>query len=187
MDICCLLPQSLLAIIPLIGGVTDFVVTRTWTEYWVGLLFCSVVVTAPLPCQGWGLFCHCCRAPHPRLVSYLCFWYVVWGMWDWSAPSGREVTGREATEYSSSGAVYLWVCSAVSSFSHSASSQIILIFTALSPTITMGMLVIGSGILQALFLPGNQCRSTESQVPGLQPSCIWACCGYYRGSSDSGL
>ena len=68
---------------------------------------------------------------------------------------------ERSPEYSSSGAVYLWVCSAVSPFTYSASSQIILIVTALSPTITMDMLVIGSGIFQALFLPGNQCRSTK--------------------------
>lgn len=82
-------------------------------------------------------------------------------MWDWSASTRREVTGRESTEYSSSGAVYLWICSAVSSFTHSASSQIVLIVTALGTTITMDMLVIGSGISQALFAPGNQCRYTE--------------------------
>lgn len=82
-------------------------------------------------------------------------------MWDWSVPTRREITGRKSTEYSSSGAVYLCVCSAVSPFTHSPSSQIVLIVTALGPTITMDMLVIGSGISQALFSPGNQCRSTE--------------------------
>lgn len=76
-------------------------------------------------------------------------------MWDWSVPTRREINGRKSTEYSSSGAVYLWVCSAVSPFTHSASSQIVLIVTALGPTITMDMLVIGSGISQALFSPGN--------------------------------
>ena len=41
-------------------------------------------------------------------------------------------TVREATEYSSSGAVHQWVCSVVSPFMHCASSQITLLLALLS-------------------------------------------------------
>ena len=45
MDACHLFPQCMLAVIPLIGDVTDVVVTRACTRYCVGLIY-SLVVTA---------------------------------------------------------------------------------------------------------------------------------------------
>ena len=50
-DACCLFPQCILAIIPLIGGVTGVVVTRACTGYWLGppLLLCGCYC----PVRGW--------------------------------------------------------------------------------------------------------------------------------------
>ena len=45
-DICHLFLQCMLAVIPLIGGVTDVVVSRNCTGYWARPSLCSVVVTA---------------------------------------------------------------------------------------------------------------------------------------------
>ena len=94
-------------VIPLIGALIVVVMTRAWLGYWAE------------PPLFWG--CHCpvrgrvCSlvvgVVAPRSTSYLFFWYAVWGRWDWNTP-----TGKEATEYSSSGAVHLWMCSAVSTF-----------------------------------------------------------------------
>lgn len=68
-------------------------------------------------------------------------------------PLRREITGRKSTEYSSSGAVYL--CALLCHLSPILQVLGVLIVTALGPTITMDMLVIGSSISQALFSPGN--------------------------------
>lgn len=38
--------------------------------------------------------------------------------------------------------------------------------TALDPTLTIYVLVIGPGVSQALFSPGHQCRSTEVRTQG---------------------
>ena len=69
-----------------------------------GLLFALWVL---LPCQRPVCFL-AVGVGAPRSISELCFWAVVGSRWDWSAP-----TGRGAIEWSSTGAVHLWVCSVV--------------------------------------------------------------------------
>ena len=48
LDICHHFPWCIQVVIPLIGDVTDAVVTRAWTKYWIGPSPCSVVVIALL-------------------------------------------------------------------------------------------------------------------------------------------
>ena len=72
------------------------------------------------------------------------------GIWDWNTP-----TRREATEYSSSGVVHLWVCPLCEL------SDYTVVSIALDPTLTMDMPAIGPGVSQVLFLPGHHHRSTE--------------------------
>ena len=76
------------------------------------------------------LLCGCCCAGRHRVyslavriealrsVSELHFWSTVWGRQDRSTPTGRGVT-----EGSSAEAVYSWVCSVVSPYTHCAAFQ----------------------------------------------------------------
>ena len=122
-DVCHHFPYCMLAMFPFLGGVADVVMSRACPGYWMGPPLCFVVVTA---CQQWGLL-PCCWSRGPYISFKLCFCSVVQARWDW-----RIVTGKEATEYSFSGVVPLWVCSVVSPLAHYKGSQIILLLALLS-------------------------------------------------------
>ena len=71
--------------IPSIGGVTNVVVTIACITYWVGPPLCSCV------CHVRNGVCSLVfGVGPPKSVSYLCFWYAVWGTWGWSIHTGRE-------------------------------------------------------------------------------------------------
>jgi len=101
----------MLALIPLIGGMTDVVVTRAWTGYWVGPPLCSTIITGPLQGRVCSLVLEYKPPPAP-LLNYVCV-LGLWGRWGWSTP-----TRRGATKHSSPGAVHLCMCSAVSPYTH---------------------------------------------------------------------
>lgn len=61
------------------------------------------------------------------------------------------LTGREATEYSSSGAIHLWVCSVVSPFTCSELSDYTVVGSALGSVLTVSMLVIVPVSLRCCF------------------------------------
>lgn len=127
------------------------------------------------PCQGQGLLPSCWnRGPQ------LCFWAVLL-IWGESYPGLEHSTGREATEYLSSGAIYQYVFSVVSLFTI---VWTFIVGNSLGPTLTMGMLVIGPGVCQ-VFSPGHH-RATEIRC--------WDCSNHGSetlwvlwGSWDSGL
>ena len=81
----------------------------------------------------------------PRCVSELRFWAVVQDRWDWSTPTGREVT-----EYSSCGADPLRVCSVVSPFT-----------LVQAHRLYRGLACGWPVVSQVLFSPGHQHRLTE--------------------------
>ena len=107
-----------------------------------------------LPWQGHGLLPICwSRGPQIRFLPV--FWSVVSGRWDWSTP-----TGREATEYSSSGAAHLGVLCCVTFHPLCELSDYTVVGTALGHTLTVGMPAVGPAVSQLLFSPGHQHRST---------------------------
>ena len=76
LDACHFFPQCMLAIIALIGGVTDVVVTIACPFFALWL---------SLPCQGQGQgqgLLLSCWDRGPRSVTELCFCSVVQGWWD---------------------------------------------------------------------------------------------------------
>ena len=96
--------------------VTGVMMTRACTGGWSGPPLYSVLVIALLRVQGLLPKCWC-RSPQ------ICFWTVVWGGQYWSTPVGRWVT-----EYSSVGGIHREVHPMVSSATHCAGSQRILLF-----------------------------------------------------------
>ena len=80
----------MLAIIPLIGDVTDVVVTWACEGYWAKLPTPTFSVLL-LPCQG-QVCSLVIGVEVPRSVSELCFWSAAWERQSWSAPTGRKVT-----------------------------------------------------------------------------------------------
>lgn len=72
LDACHLFPQCMLAVIPLIGGVTDVVVT-------IACLFFALWLS--LPCQGQGLLLSCWDgAPDLLLSCVSALWCKVGGI-----------------------------------------------------------------------------------------------------------
>ena len=81
-----------------------------WPEPAVDIQGCFPLVQwLLLPCLWWCLLSGWSNRA-PRSESLLWIWSVVPGRWDWSTPTGREVT-----EYCSSRNVHLRVCSGVPS------------------------------------------------------------------------
>ena len=82
-------------------------------------------------------------------------WYEVGGI-------GALPLGKKALSITPLELFTCWVCSVVKLFTCCAGSQkYTIVGTALSTTLTVGMLAIGPGVSQTLFSPGHQCRSTE--------------------------
>ena len=107
-------------------------------------------------------------------------------MWFWSVVQGRQarstVTGREAAEFFSLGAVHLWMCSVVFPFACFVDSQCT-VGIALCLTLSVGMPAIGPGASQVLFTPRHrhgsiivrsyQCRSCPSGPPVGAMAAAW--------------
>lgn len=79
--------------------------------------------------------------------------------------------GEKPIEYSSSGAIHLWVCSVMSLTVVLNSRSLFL--ALLSPTLTMDMPAIDPAVSQALFLAGHQHRSTKVRSHDYIKSWIW--------------
>ena len=123
MDAYQLFPQCMLAVFPLIGAVTDVVVTRACTGYWVRPPLCSVVVTAPIKVKVLSLLV---GVGTTRFVFELYFCLVEQGRQDWRTPNWRGVP-----DCSSAMAVHLCVCSVVSFFTYCVGSQCALLLALL--------------------------------------------------------
>ena len=105
---------------PLDNSGIDVVVTRVCTGYWAGPPLCPVIVTeVGLAPNGWSRDFQICI-----LAMFLTC--------DVRSLGFNTPPRREATEYSSSGAAHLWVCSVVALFTPHAGSQITLLVALLS-------------------------------------------------------
>ena len=133
----------------------ELVKSYIWLPNWCIKGHIRQTLWLSLPCQGWGLLLSC-WSRGPQICFLALFWSVVWGRWDWRTP-----TGREATQYSTSGDVHLWPCSAVLPFPCRVGSQIThLTGTSLGHILTLGLLAVGPGVSQALFSPVYWGRSS---------------------------
>ena len=102
------------------------------------------------PCWWQGLLPSWSRSPQ------ILFWAVAWDRPNWSTP-----TEKEATEYSSAGAVHSEVLCGVTCHLMCRLTKYSVVGTDLSPTSTMGTQAIGPDVPQALY---SQTTSTNLPV-----------------------
>ena len=152
MDACCLFSQCMLAIIPLIGAVTD-VVTRACISYRPGLLF---GLWLSLPC--WGRVCS----------------QVVGSRSPWSISDLHCKGGRIGTPYQkrSHWVLFHWSCVPVSmlrcvSFTFCVNSQSALLLALPSPHLKRGYAGSWSWCLSGVVFTRSPVQIHWSQVPRL--------------------
>lgn len=153
-DACHLSSQHLLALSPLIGGVTGI---GGQSLQWILSRASSLLFGSHSPVRD--KVCSLAVEVEPvRSIFVLCFWCVVWmwNWWDWSSS-----TGRRATEHSSARAVHHWLYCFVTCHLLRGLTKYTVVCSALDPISTLRMLMISPGIPQALFSQSHQCKSTE--------------------------